>query len=346
MLFITRKIKIGLLSIVILISMTGCAAETLRTLYLKTIPEGAVISADDGSPAPRTSSMVIEYYTSSLKRSRVNGCAPLGNFTATWPSGAKTSTGVIRWCNLDEFNMFVNIERPKDSPNIEVDRKAGKDYVAQKIAEDDQYNKRMREKYEYERLNPPPPPENSRDEDGDDIGMAGALSIIANTYAATRSSSNHSTNNHVTPATMTSIQTLSQQSNSQQYRVENQDQDDERPQSDTANSNSGGGNFDYDSSHTQCVTYGRHPTLNAYAQYKNTCPYSVSVTYCSVFKNGRDNCASRIFGSFDLKAGGTNIAEGSDVSVSYIACKLPYRSIGSEVKVSGGKLSAPCQKNK
>jgi hypothetical protein len=240
------------------------------------------------------------------------------------------------------------IERPKNAPNLEVDIQGGKNYVAQKRAEDDEYRKQLQAKYEYERLNPPPPPppETSSDDDDGDIGMVGALTTIAGAYAATRSSSNHSTNNHATTAAMTSILTQSQQSNPQQYAVQNQDQDYESPQSNTANSNSGGGNFDYDSSHTKCVTYGRHPTLNAYAQYKNTCPYSVSVTYCSVFKNGRDNCVNRIFGNFDLKPGGTNTAEGSDVSVKYIACKLPYRSIGSEVKVSGGNLSAPCQKNK
>lgn len=346
MLLMARKISTGLVGIVIVTSLAGCAAETLRTLYLKTVPEGAVISADDGTPSPRTTRMVIEYYTSSLKSSRVNGCAPLGPFTATWPSGAKASTGVIRWCNLDEFNLYVNIERPKDSPNLEVDRQAGKDWVAQDIAETEQVRKRMQEKYEYERLNPPPPPETSSDDD--DIGMAGAITAIAGAYVATRSSSNHSTNNPVIPAAMTSILTQSQQSNSQQYMAENQDQnyESERPQSNAGNSRSGEGSFDYDSSHTQCVTYKKHPTLEDYAQYKNTCPYAVSVTYCSVFKNGRDNCANRIFGSFELKAGGTNIAEGSDVSVSYIACKLPFRSLGSEVKVSGGKLTAPCQKNK
>lgn len=346
MLLFTNKLRLGLVSTAILISITGCGPERYRTLHLKTIPEGAVITRDDGSD-PSISTKIAAYNMSELRSHRVNGCTPLKGYTATWPSGAKTSTGLIPWCNLDA-NLDFNIERPKNAPNLEVDIQGGKDYRAQKRAEDAEYEKKQQAKNEYERLNPPPPPETSSDDDDGDIGMVGALSTIAGAYAATRSSSNHSTNNHATTAAMTSILTQSQQSNSQQYMAENQDHDyeSERPQSNAGNSSSGEGSFDYDSTHTQCVTYKRHPTLDDYAQYKNTCPYAVSVTYCSVFKNGRDNCANRIFGSFELKAGGTNIAEGSDVSVSYIVCKLPYRSIGSEVKVSGGKLTAPCQKNK
>jgi hypothetical protein len=347
MLLITNKLRFGVVSIVASISMTGCA-DTYRTLHLETIPEGAVITRADGSD-PQISTKYALYSMSELRSHRVNGCTQLTGYIATWPSGAKTSTGLIPWCNLNA-NLDFTIERPKNAPNLEVDMQGGKNYRAQKRAEDAEYEKQQQAKNEYERLNPPPPPETSSEDDDDDIGMVGALTTIAGAYAATRSSSNHSTNNHATTAAMTSILTQNQQSNSQQYAVQNQnqnqDQDYERPKSNTANSNSGGGSFDYDSSHTQCVTYGRHPTLEHYAQYKNTCPYAVSVTYCGVWKNGQDKCSSRIFGSFDLKPGGTSIAEGSDISVKYIACKLPYRSIGSEVKISGGNLSAPCQKNK
>ncbi|MFL1526831.1 hypothetical protein [Pseudomonas sp. O230] len=342
MLLIVNKIRLGLVSIVILISMTGCGMETLRTLYVKSVPEGAVISADDGTPAPMTNLMYVEYYTSKLKGSRVNGCAPLGSFTATWPSGAKASSGPLRWCNLDEFNMSVNIEMPKNSPNIEADRKAGKDYVAQKKAADEQYLKNFREKAEYERLNPPPPPENSSDDD--DISMSDALISIGNAYAVTQASLNRNNQNRAAPAQVPTIQKQSQLLISQQALAANQGS--ESTQSNAVNSGSSGSPYDYDVSHNQCVTYGRHPTLSAYAQYENTCPYDVSVTYCSVLKNGRDNCANRNFGNFELRAGGTNIAEGADTSVQYIVCKLPYRAIGAKTTVSGGQIFAPCQKNK
>lgn len=341
MLLIVNKIRSGLVSIVILISMTGCAVEKLRPLHLKSVPEGAVISADNGIVPPSINFMHVNYYKSFLERSRVNGCAPLGSFTATWPSGAKASSGPLRWCNLDEFSMFVSIELPKDSPTIEADRNAGKDYVAQQKAEDEQRQKIMREKYEYERLNPPPPPENSSDDD--DISMSDALISIGNAYAATQASSNRN-NQRTASAQVPTIQKQSQLLISQQALAANQGS--ERSQSNTVNSGSSGSPYDYDVSHPQCVTYDRHPTLSAYAQYKNTCPYDVNVTYCGVLKNGRDNCANRNFGSFELRAGGTNIAEGSDRSVQYIVCKLPYRAIGSNTTISGGQMSAPCQKNK
>lgn len=342
MLLIARKICIGLVSIVILTSLAGCAMEKLRSLHLKSVPEGAVISADNGIVSPSINFMHIDYYKSSLERSRVNGCAPLGSFTATWPSGAKASSEPLRWCNLDEFSMYVSIELPKDSPTIETDRKAGKYYVAQQKAENEQRQKIIREKYEYERLNPPPPPENSSDDD--DISMSDALISIGNTYAVTHASSNRNNQNRAAPAQVPTIQKQSQLLISQKALAANQGS--ENTQSNTANSGSSESPYDYDVSHNQCVTYGRHPTLSAYAQYENTCPYNVSVTYCSILKSGRDNCANRNFGSFELRAGGTNIAEGSDTSVQYIVCKLPYRAIGAKTTVSGGQIFAPCQKNK
>lgn len=341
MLFVASNIRLGLVSVVILISMTGCGVETLRSLHLQTVPEGALIIADDGNPSPKTSTMHVDYYTSKLKSNRVNGCASLGSFTAIWPSGAKASTGILRWCNLDEFNMFVNIERPNNLPNAEVDKKAGKDYMAQKKAADEEYMKNFREKAEYERLNPPPPPENSSEDD--DISMSDALISIGNAYAATQASSNRN-NQRTANAQVPTIQRQSQLLISQQALAANQGS--ESSQSNTVNSGSSDSTYDYDVSHPQCVTYDRHSTLSAYAQYKNTCPYDVNVTYCGVLKNGRDNCANRNFGSFELRAGGTNIAEGSDRSVQYIVCKLPYRAIGSNTTISGGQMSAPCQKNK
>ncbi|QFG30092.1 hypothetical protein F6476_13255 [Pseudomonas umsongensis] len=341
-----RKMGAGSVGAALMISLAGCMGPEFRILQVAAYPEGATIRDDAGKVTPKISYIEVPYRSSELKKNMENGCFLISGYNATWPSGAKGSTGLIRWCNTQYPQMRVNIDRPKDAPNLSLDNKLDVERAARQQAE---YEESQRHQLEAMNNRPKYQPaeedsEDDSDSDDGDIGMAGALSIIANSYASTRTSAQRNTNNHVAPASMTSVQKQSQLANMQRALAANPGY--ESTTANTASRDSGSGHFDYDTSHPQCVTYGRHPTLNVYAQYKNTCPYDVSVTYCGVLKNGRDNCASRIFGSFELKSGGTNIAEGSDASVKYIVCKLPYRAIGSEVSISGDQLSAPCQKNK
>ncbi|MCM8742347.1 hypothetical protein [Pseudomonas koreensis] len=339
MLYIARKTYLPLVFIVPLASMTGCMGPEFRTLQVLSLPEGATIRQDSGGLPPKVSHLEARYRSSELKKRMENGCFLISGYTATWPSGAKASTGVIRWCNTQYPGMTVYIDRPKDAPNFALDNKPNEEREARQKIEYEQYQKQQLEEARIARSNPPV--EHSGEDD--DIGMAGALAIIANSYAVSQSSAKRSTNNRVAPVQIPSMQQQSQILNSHQALAANQGYQGNQS---NMNKDSGGNFYDYDVSHPQCVTYGRHPSLRDYAQYTNTCPYDVNVTYCAVSKSGKDNCASKIFGSFELRSGETNIAEGTDASVKYVVCKLPYRAIGSEVTVSGGRISAPCQKNK
>lgn len=351
-LYKAKNISIGLASAVIASLITGCTGPEFRKLQVFSVPEGATIREDGGGNVPPKISYLDALYRSSdLEKNMANGCFLLTGYTATWPSGAKASTGTIRWCNTQHPQMAVYIDRPKEAQNLALDNKINEERQArQKIEYEQQQQQKLAEieaRYAGSNSRVERSSENEEKNEDEDIGMAGALGIIANTYANIQTSKKSNTNNRVTAP---SIQQQNRILASPQALARQQalaaDQVSENTQSNTVNRNQGNGSFDYDVSHLQCVKYGPHPTLKAYAQYKNTCSYSVSVTYCGVLKNGRDNCASRIFGSFQLKAGGTNIAEGSDTSVKYLVCKLPYHAIGANVTVSADQMSAPCQKNK
>lgn len=347
-----RNIGRGSMSAALLSSLAGCMGPEFRTLQVHSVPEGAMVSQDAGNITPHLSFLDAQYRSSELKKHMENGCFLISGYTATWPSGAKGSTGLIRWCNTQHPQMRVYIDRPADAPNLALDIRLNEERSARHTAE---YEESQRQKIEEiahrPRYTPAEEPgDDDNDSDDNNIGMEGAFSIIANSYVSSRTSAQRNTSNRVAPSSVnsassvTSFQKQSQRVTTQRALAANQGY--ESTQANSASIGSGGGHYDYDTSHPQCVTFGRHPTLNAYTQYTNTCSYGVSVTYCSVLKGGRDNCASRIFGSFDLQAGEKNIADGSDTSVKYIVCKLPYHAMGSAVTISGGELSAPCQKNK
>ncbi|MGF6093886.1 hypothetical protein [Pseudomonas sp. 18175] len=348
----TTHINIGLASAVVVSVITGCTGPEFRKLQVFSVPAGATIREDgEGSVPPKVSYLEALYRSSNLEKNMANGCFLLTGYTATWPSGAKASTGTIRWCNTQYPQMAVYIDRPKGAPNLALDNKTNEEREArQKIEYERQQQQRLAEieaRYAGSNTGIERSNENEEESGDEDIGMAGALGAIATTYSNIQASQKIGKNNRVAvPSTQQDNRAFSSSQALARQQALASNQASGTAQLTSANSNRGNASFDYDVSHSQCVTYGRHPTLKAYAQYKNTCPYSVSVTYCSVLKNGRDNCASRIFGSFQLKPGGTNISEGSDTSVKYLACKLPYQAIGANVTVSGDQMSAPCQKNK
>jgi hypothetical protein len=178
----------------------------------------------------------------------------------------------------------------------------------------------------------------------DDITMGQAMQIIAGAVVNSSNKKLSNSNSHATVDTASRSSAVAiQKAMPSQYNVA------------SADTNSGQYNqvqtttstpYVYDSTYNQCVQYGPHDTLRAYKQFRNTCAFSVSVLRCSVDKNGRDNCAARIFGSFELSAGETNIAEGGDREMKWIVCKLPFRAIGAKVSSANGNLTAPCQRNR
>jgi len=103
-------------------------------LNIYTSPKGAIVREDGGTLAGRDGFIALRYKTDSLKQHQENGCFLINGFTATWPSGAKASSGVIRWCDKDKTLMGVMIRRPADAPNLQFDLDAERRMLDEAVA--------------------------------------------------------------------------------------------------------------------------------------------------------------------------------------------------------------------
>jgi hypothetical protein len=334
--------KYAVITTAALVSLPGCEPEN-RRLQVIPIPESATVREEKDGGVTGVG-IAVGIYRSSQMTKKKDGCFHLKGYTATWPSGAQASTGLIRWCNTQYPGMTIYIDRPKDAPHLELDNKLERAREARQDLELQQAELAKAQRESNGSTDEPEDEEDQQADEDEDIGMAGALGIITQAALNSHAISRGSATDRVTPAT-TGARAQQRQLTAAQNSVA-AGLTAALPESRAARDSGSNSPYDYESAHPECVSYERHPTLKAYAQYRNTCAFKVQVLYCAVAKNGNDNCAKRIFGSFELAGGATNIAQGSDTSVKFVVCRSPFQAVGSKVTFSGGELSVPCQKNK
>jgi hypothetical protein len=110
-----RKLEV---SMVICLLITGCAGPKLT---VNSNPEGAYLTNVRTGAAYGVGPIDLNYDRKVLEKKDAKGCILVEGVMATWPSGAKTSTGDLSLCIVNTLNFNYTIGRNPNDPHMDID---------------------------------------------------------------------------------------------------------------------------------------------------------------------------------------------------------------------------------
>ncbi len=107
--------------IALLIGSTGCATQTVLTVYSQ--PAGAYVSEIGTSAAFGIAPTTVVYSSNQLKQNGRDptGCYVLRGLQAKWVSGATASIEPVQVCGSSTGNYHITLVRDQSSPDLEKD---------------------------------------------------------------------------------------------------------------------------------------------------------------------------------------------------------------------------------
>ncbi|MEQ8954076.1 MAG: hypothetical protein RL120_08060 [Gammaproteobacteria bacterium] len=120
--------KLGILLAALVVA--GCAETTAVTFM--TAPQGALITLVDSGDELGRAPATINYRAEDLQQQDAEGCYLLEGVRAEWASGASAQINQLRFCDLQDGYYYVDLERPANYPNAEVDLQYEQQYLQER----------------------------------------------------------------------------------------------------------------------------------------------------------------------------------------------------------------------